>query len=297
MLEGLIESGFQITSTWPIRTERKARSVGIGTNALASSIVLACRPRPEDAERVGRADFLRALRRELPAAIRTLQHGSIAPVDLAQAAIGPGMAVFSRYREVLEDDGSRMRVRTALALINEVLDEVLSEQEGEYDADTRWALAWFEQHGYEAGPYGEAEVLATARNVAVGGLEEAGILEARAGKVRLLRREELEEPWDPRTDPRLPVWELAQRIAKAHQVGGEAGAAAIVAAVGPARAEVARDLAYRLYTLCERKGWADEALVWNALGTAWPSIVERADEAAEGAGGRGEVEDMFGPGG
>src|SRR5205085_9231827 len=159
--------------------------------SLASSIVLVCRPRPADAPLTTRRDFLNALKRELPRALRDLQHGNIAPVDLAQAAIGPGMAVFSRYSKVLESDGTPMRVRTALQLINQALDEVLAEQEGEYDADTRWAIAWYEQYAHEPGPYGVAETLSKAKNTAVGGLEAAGILTSAGGKVRLLRRGEL----------------------------------------------------------------------------------------------------------
>ncbi len=191
MLEGLVSASYQITGTWPMRTERSARSVSQGTNALASSVLLVCRPRLNSASTITRRDFWAELKRELPSALRKLQLGNIAPVDLAQAAIGPGMAVFSRYKQVLEADGSPMRVRTALALINQALDEFLAEQEGEYDADTRWALAWYEQYGFNEGPFGVAETLSKAKNTSVGGLGEAGVLVARAGKVRLLSRTEL----------------------------------------------------------------------------------------------------------
>lgn len=275
MLEGLMSNGFEITGTWPMRTERSARSVGIGTNALASSIVLVCRPRPENAPTATRREFLAALKRELPAALRELQKGNIAPVDLAQAAIGPGMAIFSRHKAVLEADGTPMRVRTALALINQALDEYLAEQEGEYDADTRWALAWFEQYGHEAGPYGVAETLSKAKNTSVEGLAQAGFLEARAGKVRLLRREELAPDWDPARDKRLTVWEATQYLIRALDKEGEQGAGALLAKLGAA-GETARDLAYRLYTVCERKGWAQEALAYNMLVVAWPRIKEQA---------------------
>lgn len=277
MLEGLIRSGFAITGTWPMRTERTGRSISIGSNALASSIVLVCRPRPEEAPRITRRDFLRALKRELPDALRKLQQGNIAPVDLAQAAIGPGMAVFSRYGKVIESDGTPMRVRTALALINQTLDEFLAEQEGEFDLDTRWAVSWFEQYGMEQGPYGEAETLSVARNTSVTGLVEAGFLEAKAGKVRLLKREELKEDWDPETDKRSSVWEITQYLIRALETQGERGAALLLRKLG-AQGDAARDLAYRLYTICERKGWAQEALSYNSLVVAWPEIIRLARE-------------------
>lgn len=276
MLEGLIEARFAITGTWPIRTERSGRLRDTGSNALASSIVLVCRPRPVDAPLTSRSEFLRALKRELPTALKDLQRGNIAPVDLAQAAIGPGMAVFSRYSKVLEADGSPMRVRTALQLINQMLDEVLAEQEGEYDGETRWAVAWFEQYGMEEGPYGVAETLSKAKNTAVERLAEAGILSARGGKVRLLRREELSEGWNPARQQRLTVWEVTQRLIRALKEQGEQGAAAILDGVGD-KGEIARDLAYRLYTTCERKGWAQEALDYNTLVVEWRDIAGQAE--------------------
>jgi putative DNA methylase len=271
MLEGLLRADFQVTATWPMRSERSGRMVSLGTNALASSIVLACRPRPESAPITTRRDFLAALQRELPHALRDLQKGNIAPVDLAQAAIGPGMAVFSRYKKVLESDGTPMRVRTALALINQTLDEVLSEQESDFDPDTRWALAWFEQNQFSEGLYGQAEVLATAKAVAISGLVEAGIVHSRAGKVRLLRRNELSADWDPTADGRLTVWEVTQHLIHCLETRGETETAALKAKIG-GLAETARELAYRLYTLCERKGWAEEAGFYNSLVVAWPAI-------------------------
>lgn len=198
------------------------------------------------------------MREELPDALRHLQHGNIAPVDLAQAAIGPGMAVFSRYARVLEASGQPMAVRTALHLINQTLDEVQTEQEAEYDADTRWAVAWQAQYGTDDGPYGDAETLAKAKNASVQGLVEAGILHARAGRVRLLHRDELTDDWDPRTDTRRTLWEVTQYLIRALDKEGEDAAAALLVATG-AQGEMARDLAYRLYTICERKGWTDEA--------------------------------------
>jgi putative DNA methylase len=271
MLVGLVRAGFTVVGTWPMRTELGRRIRGQKSNALASSIVLVCRSRLEDARPATRREFLAALKRELPEALRLLQHGNIAPVDLAQAAIGPGMAVFSRYAQVLEAGGTPMRVRTALALINQTLDEVLAEQEGEFDAGTRWALAWFEQFGMEAAPFGEAETLSKAKNTSVRGLEEAGILQATGGKVRLLKREELDGTWDPASDPRLTVWEVTQHLLRALEQDGEAGAAALLARVGT-HGDAARDLAYRLYQICERQGRAQEALGYNSLVVAWPEI-------------------------
>lgn len=275
MLEGLLTAGFQITGTLPMRTELSNRTVASGTNALASSIVLVCRPRPENAPLVTRREFINALRRELPDALRKLQHGNIAPVDFAQAAIGPGMAVFSRYAKVVEADGTPMRVRAALALINQTLDEVLAEQEGEFDADTRWALAWFEQFAFGEGPFGDAETLSKAKNTSVQGMVEAGILMARAGKVRLLRREELRADWDPESDPRLTVWEVTQYLIRALDQVGEEGTATLLRKVG-GKGEEARDLAYRLYNICDRKNWAQEALAYNSLVIAWPEVTKLA---------------------
>jgi len=271
MLEGLLASGFAITGTWPMRSELGNRMIAMGANALASSIVLVCRPRPDDAPMATRRELLTAMKNELPHALRQLQKGNIAPVDLAQASIGPGMAVFSRYSKVLETDGTAMRVRTALGLINQTLDEVLAEQEGEFDADTRWALAWFEQHGFTEGVFGDAETLSKAKNTSVHGMEEAGILSAGAGKVRLLGRSELQEDWDPAADRRFTIWEATQYLIRALEQQGEMGAATLLRRLG-SNGEVARDLAYRLYHICERKGWAQDAIGCNSLVVAWPEI-------------------------
>jgi putative DNA methylase len=270
MLAGLIRSGFAVTGTWPIRTERPTGMKGV-TNALASSIVLVCRPRPENASLATRKEFIMSLRRELPEALRNLQRGNIAPVDLAQAAIGPGMAVFTRYSKVVESDGKPMTVRTALGVINQSLDEVLAEQEGEFDGDTRWALAWFDQFGMDDGPFGDAETLSKAKNTAINGLQEAGVIMAKAGKVRLVKREELSATWNPTTDTRLTVWEVTQHLIHRLDQQGEIGAAELVSQLGGI-AEVARDLAYRLYSTCERKKWAQEALAYNSLVVAWPEL-------------------------
>jgi putative DNA methylase len=242
---------------------------------------LVCRPRSESAAIATRREFLSALKRELPDALKNLQHGNIAPVDLAQASIGPGMAVFSRYSKVVEADGSPMRVRTALQLINQSLDEVLAEQESNYDSDTRWAVAWFDQFGMEEAQYGIAETLSKAKNTAVSGMEEAGIIVAKAGKVRLLKREELPADWNPAADSRLTVWEVTQHLIHKLEQEGESGAATTLATVlqqNGSLGEISRDLAYRLYTTCERKGWAQEALAYNSLVVAWPEISRLASQ-------------------
>ena len=275
MLDALITSGFQISGTWPMRTEGDNRQVGVGRNALASSIVLVCRPRPATAPLATRKEFMNTLRRDLPEALKNLQHGNIAPVDMAQAAIGPGMGVFTRYAKVVESDGSCMTVRTALGIINQVLDEVLAEQEGDFDADTRWAVSWFEQFGMQEESFGTAETLSRAKNTAINGLVEAGIVKAKAGKVRLVRREELPENWNPATDKRLTVWETTQHLIHTLQTKGEAEAALLLNQLG-GMGEVARELAYRLFSICERKKWADEALAYNSLVIAWPELSKLA---------------------
>ncbi|NOZ87476.1 MAG: DUF1156 domain-containing protein [Deltaproteobacteria bacterium] len=280
-LTGVIEAGFTITATWPMRTELGNRMVGMGTNALASSVLLACVPREASAPLATRREFVTALKKELGDALRLLQSGSIAPVDLAQAAIGPGMAIFSRYAKVVESDGSPMTVRTALTLINQVLDEVLAEQEGEFNSDTRWAVAWFEQFGMEEGPFGVAETLSKAKNTSVQGLIEAGVVTSRGGKVQLRGRDELTDDWDPATDERLTEWEAVQYLIRALYRQGETGAADLLRKLGSDYGERARDLAYRLYAICERKGWSSEALAYNSLVIAWPEISRLATAGAD----------------
>jgi putative DNA methylase len=289
-LEAVLSAGFSIHGTWPMRTELANRMIGSGTNALASSIVLVCRKKDRAAAMTSRKDFLRELRAELPKALRLLQQGNIAPVDLAQASIGPGMAVFSRHSRVVEANGDPMTVKTALGLINQMLDEVLAEQEGEFDPETRWALAWFEQFAFDPGQYGDAETLSKAKNTSVAGLVEAGFLEAKSGKVRLLTRPELSAKWDPREDKRLTIWEVSQHLIRVLETKGEAEAGALLRLVGGV-GEVARDLAYRLYTLCERKKWAEEARAYNGLVIAWPELQKLAAQAPAPAAGEG---DLFG---
>ena len=276
-LDAVIEAGLSVTGTWPMRTELGNRMIGMGTNALASSIVLVCRQRPADAQMATRREFVAALKSELPMALTHLQRGNIAPVDLAQAAIGPGMAVYTRYAKVLEAAGKALSVREALVLINQTLDETLVQQEGDFDADSRWALAWVEQFGFDEGEYGIAEMLSKAKNTSVTGMVEAGILTSRAGKVRLLRPEELPSDWDPTTDPRLTAWEMVHHLIRALEAGGENAAAELAAPLG-AKAETARELCYRLYTLCERKKRTAAALSYNSLVQSWPEITRLARE-------------------
>jgi putative DNA methylase len=285
MLEALVGTGFQITATWPVRASQAWRMTSMGTNALASYIVLACRPRPESAPQTDRRSFVTELKRELPAALRRLQQGNVAPVDFAQAAIGPGMAIYSRYSRILEASGKAMSVRTALALINQTLTEVLSEQEDEFDSDTRWAIAWYEQHGFEEGDFGDAELLSKAKVTSVAGLVQSGIVSSRGGKVRLLRPEELPKDWDPASDKRLTNWGLAHHLLRVYyyEKKGDEATAELLRKVG-ARGELARDLAYRLFDLSERKNRSQEAQAYNALVLGWPEIARLARAKTEEQG-------------
>lgn len=276
-LAAVIEAGFAISGTWPMRTEGSGRMIAMGTNALASSIVLVCRPRSISAPTATRRDFVSTLKKELPSALKNLQKGNIAPVDLAQASIGPGMAIYTRYSKILDADGKPLSVRMALALINQTLDEVLEEQEGEFDADTRWALAWFEQYGFSEGAFGDAESLSKAKVTAVNGLVEAGIITSKSGKVALLKKKDLDKDWSPETDQRLTVWEMTHHLIRAIDEG-EAKASDLLARIGPI-AEAARDLAYRLYSICEKKNWSKEGQDYNGLVQAWPNLQAGAKDA------------------
>jgi putative DNA methylase len=252
----------------------------MGSNALASYIVLACRPRPEDAPQTDRRSFVAELKRELPTALRHLQQGNVAPVDFAQAAIGPGMAIYSRYSRIVEASGQALAVRAALALINQTLAEVLSEQEGDFDNDSRWAITWFEQHGFEAGDFGEAELLSKAKVTSVEGLHRAGIISRGGGKVQLLAPSKLTADWVPDRDNRLTAWEIVHQLIRVLESKGESEAAALTAKLG-SKSEVARELAYRLYSICERKKRAQEALAYNGLVQSWPEIERLAREGGE----------------
>ena len=286
-LEAVLQAGFQLTGTWPMRTEREARAIGLGANALASSIVLVCRKRPIDAPKISRRVFLRELNGVLPEALDEMTKGSgderspVTPVDLSQAIIGPGMAVFSKYAVVLEADGSPMSVRTALPLINRFL------AEDDFDADTQFCLHWFEQHGWNEGIFGTADTLARGKGTSVDGIRDAGVIQSGGGKVRLLKWAEYPTDWDPRTDTRLPVWEALHHLIRAlKSPEGEGGAGALLAALG-GKAEAVRQLAYRLYTLCERLGQAEDARAYNELITSWTGIEAAANSVPKPADPQG----------
>ena len=285
-LQGLVDAGLQVTGTWPIRTETRGRLRAIKSAALASSIVIVCRPRWLNAPLATRREFLDSLQAELSGSVRLLQDQAIAPVDMAQSAIGPGMKVFSRYAKVLEADGTPMRVRTALGLINEALEEVLSTEETEFDGDTRWALTWYEQFGNDPAPFGDAETLSKAKNTSVAGVVQAGIAESKAGKVRLLTRDELDPEWDPVSDKRLTVWEVAQHLI-ARLDYSEMEAADLLRKVGSGVGDRARRLAYLLYQIADRKGWASDAVAYNGLIRSWHDISRLAST------GQGPVAQTF----
>jgi putative DNA methylase len=285
-LSAVFDSGFQISGTWPMRTEKEGRSIQNGFNALASSIVLVCRKRAKEAPSVSRREFIRELNNTLPEALNEMTRGSgeevspVAPVDFSQAIIGPGMAVFSKYSAVLEADGSAMSVRTALQLINRFL------AEDDFDADTQFCLSWFEQNGWKDGPYGDAETLARGKGTSVDGVKDAGVIESGGGKVRLFKWSEYPTDWDPLTDNRTPVWEALHHLIRAlKRDGGETASGALLAALG-GKAEAVRQLAYRLYTLCERLGQAEDARAYNELITSWTGIETAAAAAPKPTDGQ-----------
>jgi putative DNA methylase len=281
MLEGLLAAGWMVTATWPMRTERPGRMNDSGANALASSVLLACRQRSETSGITDRQGVIRALRDELRGPLNDLQKSNIAPVDLRQAAIGPGMAVFSRFAKVVEPDGGAMRVSTALGLINQVLDQVLNAQDAEFDSETRWAIQWFSEFFEDEGPFGKAEQLALAMDVSIEGMVSSGILESGGGKVRLLAREELSTKWDPVTDDRTPVWEACQHLVKRLESDSEESAGRLLRSLG-GLGESAQLLAYRLYTICETKrpGLAGP---YNALAASWTEIQRISHQVFEPA--------------
>lgn len=281
LLEGMIRSGWEITSTWPMRTEGGTRLIAAGTNALASSIVLSLRPRNDGAPTTDRRGFIASLEAELPEALRWLQQGQIAPVDLPQAAIGPGMAVFSRYGAVLEPDGTKMTVRSALSRINEILDQVLNEQEGDFDAPSRFAIAWYRQHGYEVGAFGDANNLANARNTTVDLMDRDGILSSRAGKVQLIKPADLSWDYDPVEDLHTSNWEALHHLVKVLERDGIAPAgdflqAALSRPDSAVDADLVKELAHLLFRVAEGNGWTKDALSFNTLVTSWPEILEVA---------------------
>jgi putative DNA methylase len=282
-LAGVIDAGFMIGGTWPMRTEKPGRVRGIGANALASSIILVCRKREANAETISRRDFQRQLREQMPDALETMIGGTtgqspIAPVDLAQAAIGPGMAIYSKYAGVLNQDGTRMSVHDALILINREITDYLTPDAGSFDSDTLFCNSWFEQFGWSKGDFGQADVLARGKGTSVGGVTDAGVVESGGGKVRLLRWAEYPGDWDPQADTRTPIWEAAHHLIRALNQQGESEAGALLARM-PDKGEAIRQLAYHLYTLCDRKKWADDARAYNELITAWHAIVSASHEA------------------
>lgn len=291
-LEAVIHAGFSIDGTWPMRTEMANRMIGSGTNALASSIVLVCRKREANAETISRRDFQRKLREEMPEALETMIGGQIgqspiAPVDLAQAAIGPGMAIYSKCEAVLNQDGSRMSVHDALVLINRAVTDYLSPDSGNFDAETQFCSSWFEQYSWVSGPFGEADTLARAKGTNVDRVKAAGVVESGAGNVRLLRWKEYEADWDPVKDSSIPIWEASHQMIRRLNNQGESAAGELLAKM-PEKGEAIRQLAYHLYTLCERKKWAEEARAYNELIGSWHAIVT----ASHDVGHKGEQHDL-----
>lgn len=286
-LDAMIQSGLAILGTWPMRSEQEYRMRSLDSNALASSIILVSRKRSSEAAITSRKEFVQELSKTFPEALDNMINGSetsspVAPVDLAQAAIGPGMAIYSKYNAILESDGSQMSVHTALILINKALDEYFKEREGDWDGDTNFCLQWFNEYGWREGVYGDADVLARAKGVSVEGVRDSGVLAAAGGKVKLLRPIEYPDSWNPAKDSRMPVWEVLHHLIRLHQTRGESAAAEIVKAI-PHISETARQLAFLLYTTCERKGWAEDARPYNDLVSAWLSIEKqaRADEGGQ----------------
>ncbi len=288
-LSAILQAGFQLTGTWPMRTE-KVDALKKTTNSLASSVILVCRNRPTDAPTISRREFIRELNGTLPEALDEMTKGSgddrspVAPVDLSQAIIGPGMSVFSKYSSVLEADGSPMSVRTALQLINRFL------AEDDFDADTQFCLHWFEQHGWTESVFGEADTLARGKGTSVDGIKEAGVIQSGGGKVRLLKWAEYPPDWDPRTDKRTPVWEALHHLIRALKQGGESASGALLAALG-GKAEAVRQLAYRMYTLCERLGQAEDARAYNELITSWTGIESAASKVPKPIDPQGKLFD------
>jgi putative DNA methylase len=281
-LEAVISAGFSIDGTWPVRSEQSSRMIGIGTNALASSVVLVCRKREIEAESISRREFQRQLREQMPDALEAMIGGEtgttpIAPVDLAQAAIGPGIAIYSKYAAVLNQDGSKMSVHDALVLINRAITEYLNPDSGNFDADTLFCDDWFSQYGWAAGAFGEADTLARAKGTSVDGVRDAGVIEAGGGKVRLLKWSEYPRDWDPKSDTNTPIWEACHQMIRVLNQQGESEAGKLLAKM-PERGEPIRQLAYHLYTLCERKKWAEEARAYNELIGSWHAIVSSSFE-------------------
>lgn len=287
MLSAIIRAGFSITGTWPMRTEMASRMIASGTNALASSIVLVCRKRPEDAPMGTRRDFVMALKRELHAALDELRSSNIAPVDLAQSAIGPGIGVYSRFSQVLEADGSPMTVRAALQIINQELDAYFSDQDGELDRESRFCVDLYTQKAFDTIPFGEADVLARAKNVSIEGLAAKGLLASAKGKVHLLDRNEVSE----QVSFASPEWLITQQLTHALEDGGVTACAKLLVGALGGKADGAKALAYRLFTIADKKNWQQEAFAYNSLVTAWPEIQSKAAQLAAEAPTQGTLFD------
>ncbi len=292
-LQAVIETGYAVVGTWPMRTELANRMIASGTNALANSVVLVCRKRETNAEIISRAEFIQALKRELPTAIAALQKTNISPADMPQSAIGPGMRIFSRCQAVLEADDSQMSVKTALQLINRELDEYLGGIQGEFDSETRFAITWFEQNGLTSGDYGTANSIATARGISVDSVKHAGIIESAGGKVRFLTREEIDRNWKPESDRHLTVWECCQHLVRALEQEGEQAAARLLRKIGSGHASAAKDLAYCLYDICAvKRRDAAEAAAYNGLIAVWPELTRQAAAIRDTDGDRQKVMDL-----
>lgn len=286
-LQAVVEAGYSVVGTWPIRSEQSYRMIASGTNALANSVVLVCRKKEDRAETITRAEFIRALKRELPPAISELQAANIAPADMPQSAIGPGMGVFSRYKKVLESDDSPMSVKVALQLINRELDEYLGGIQGEFDADTRFAITWFEQNGMAKGDYGTANNIATARGISVESVKHAGIVESSAGKVRILSRNELDPDWDPSADSHVTIWECLQHLVRKHEEGGISQETAVLLKRLDTYSDAVKDLAYCLYDISANKRKdAKEATAYNALIADWTELTRQAATVQDVSGDR-----------
>lgn len=290
LLDGMILGGWEITSTWPMRTEMMNKILAHNTNALASSIVLSLRPRPAGSPTTDRRGFIALLQAELPSALKKLQHGAIAPVDLPQSAIGPGMSIFSRFSRVIEDDGSQMTVRSALARINEILDQVLSEQEGEFDSHTRFAITWYKQHGYATGKFGDANNIAQARNTSVDALVRAGVVESAAGRAKLIAPADLADDYDVLTDDSVSEWEVLHHLIARLERGGLATAGKFIAEVrareaGTINLDLVKELAYMLFADAEANGFTKDAIAFNTVATSWPEILDASrDEVVTSTG-------------
>ncbi|MCL2137971.1 MAG: DUF1156 domain-containing protein [Treponema sp.] len=280
MLKAIIKAGFSITGTWPLRTERPGRTVSLDSNALASSIAIVCRPRLDNAAEIFRKEFQSELREALKTGLRDLQSGNIAPVDLPQASIGPGISVYSKYKQVLDASGKPLSVRQALEMINQERYAFLTEQSGTLDGESQFCATWFEQYGFKDGPYGDANTIMRPLMASEQKLKDSRLLESKGGKVRLKRRDELSFDWFLKSAD--IVWAIVQHLCHAlDEAGGKDKCAALMASLSADTIEKVKTLSYRIYQICERKGWADEALVYNNLVADYAKLEGAAKAAQE----------------